>query len=800
MSKSGKIRQRTLPLLGLATMAGLLFVSTASAWTYDDLDASQKKAYDHQQTVLDNFYARFGFEDVPQLPLAIYLGTDTRGSDEGEGNGEGSGEDEGSGQDNGEGINHGSKGGITDIHVLNRGDQQVSDRGATYGQVFKKGDYQPSKTLYYSTPSNPSAQAVQSDIKTYWDDGSVQHAILTFQLDDVPAGDTRALNIFTRGKGDNRASSDNRSLTIRDLLATNFNATATVHARDGREFTSDARKILQAIADKGGCDQVPEQQCRTWLSGNLASEWIVGGRLAGTHGTRENQMGVYFHVRAYANNSGQINNARVDTVFENGFTYAKTASNLNYRVKLDVGDQQFASGKIKHYNHARWHKTLWWGSNPNLYVHQDTEYLQDTGVIPEYEDIQPRESELKKIAASFPIMTNGNQTQHMGNTGAQAAIGPLPSWTALYALSGDARAFDHMNANDNAVGSYGFHYRDAATGRPVSIEDHPFITLADYSHATRAGGQYQKDLITPCSDDCSSPYSFDIAHHPSIGYVPYLVTGDYYFLEELQFAASYDQLWANPKYRGESKGHIQHAQGQVRGQAWTLRTMAQAAFASPKNDPMKSFFTQMMQNNIDNYTAYYLDNEAEHPLHLIDNYGAVIYPAFGQSRVGVGPWQQDFFAWSVSNAADLGFAGYDKFAKWLLQFQVGRMTNWLSNKDGGFCWINAATYSLQIRPYQNGPQYQTLDEAYRASMPALVGLRCDSQGYRNRLSGYYGQGEMTGYAHSATGFPSNFQPALAASVDMHVKDADTAWQIFDSRAVKPSGYDIAPQFAIMPRR
>jgi hypothetical protein len=770
MQYSGKFRPRLRPLIGMAIAGGILFASTASAWTYSDLSPSQKIAYDQQQAVMDKTFARYGMQ-APKIPLSVYLGVDTRG-------------------DNSD---------ITQVQVLNRGGNDDAFRTVTYGQVFKKGDYLPSKALFYSTPSNPSNQGVQSDIKTYWDDGSVQHAVLTFQLDDVPANGSRNLKLFTHGE--NTKPAYDGSLKIRDLLATSFNASVTIKSQDGQQFTQDARQILQSIADRGGCDQVPDKECKTWLSGNLASEWIIGGRLPGAAGTREEQMGVYFHVRAYASYSGQINSARVDTVLENNFTYGKTTSNLNYSTAIDVGDQQFDSGTIKHYNHARWHKVLWWGTDPDLYVQQDTEYLQSTGAIPEYEDIKPTASFLSKLPASYPIMNHGEQTPNMGETGAQAAIGPLPRWTSLYALDGDPRAFDYMMANDNAVGSYGFHYRDAATGLPVSIEDHPYITLAAYSFARHASNEhYKKDLITGCSSDCSSPYVFNISHHPSIGYVPYLVTGDYYYLEELQFAASYDELWSNPHYRSEAKGYLRGAEGQVRGQAWALRTIAQAAFASPEGSPMKAYFTQMMRNNIDDYTKYYMDHEDKHPLHLLDDYGAVIYPIHGETRVGIAPWQQDFFMWSVANAANLGFKGYDKFAQWLLEFQVGRMTSWKTNQGNGFCWIDAAVYDLMVRPYRNGPEYQTLDEAYAASKPQLKGLVCNSQDYRNHLSKYYAPGEMTGYAYSTTGFPSNLQPALAASVDYNVKGADTAWQVFDSRSVKPRGYASEPQFDIVPRR
>ncbi|HEY9111284.1 MAG TPA: hypothetical protein VIM92_05880, partial [Rhodanobacteraceae bacterium] len=63
-------------------------------------------------------------------------------------------------------------------------------------------------------------------------------------------------------------------------------------------------------------------------------------------------------------------------------------------------------------------------------------------------------------------------------------------------------------------------------------------------------------------------------------------------------------------------------------------------------------------------------------------------------------------------------------------------------------------------------------------------------------------GQMVGYANSATGFPSNLQIGLATIADSGLPNAATAWQLFDSRSVKPRGrmaYNNYPNYAIVPR-
>ena len=682
---------------------------------------------------------------------------------------------------------------VVTLTAVNKNDSALTNAPLTFGQVFRQGDVPAGRGLIATIDGQ--RYDLQADVKTRWPDGSMKHAVISIRIPQIAASGGRQEIALATG----RENVGSVVISIQRLLATDFNATLTV-TRGGQQYTADARQLLQAAADNGGC-KAWGKTCKQWLAGPRVSEWIVGGALQGPDGATTN-LAQYFNVRAYASPDGSIDHVRVDTVIENNRAYSPTSKNITYDADLRVGDHQYRINNLKHYRQARWHKVLWWRDDPNIYARLDTEYLQSTKAISNYADVTPGTGLLNRVYKRFPPMKNGDQSRRMGEPGAQQAIGPLPRWTSTYVVSGDLRAFTWMLANDDAVGSYGFHYRDAATGRPLEITDHPYVTVADYNHASRAGRyEYRRDLLAPCHSDCYTPYQFDIAHHPSIGYVPYLVTGDFYYLEEMQFTAAYDELWANPKFRNYGQGRLRGAQGQVRGQAWALRSIADAAFATPDSDPMKSYFTQQINTIIADYNKTYTDRPNQHPMHVLDDYGAVIYPLSGQTRVGVAPWQADFFAWSVGHAAELGVPGAKRFSAWLSAFQIHRMIDWQSRPNVGYCYVMASGYKLQIRPAQSASQFNSLDEAYQASFPHQAGLDCGSQQMANSLSDRahrYLPGEMSGYAQSATGFPANLQIGLAMAAESGADDGAAAWQIFAGRTRKPN-YGDYPNFAVVPR-
>ena len=60
---------------------------------------------------------------------------------------------------------------------------------------------------------------------------------------------------------------------------------------------------------------------------------------------------------------------------------------------------------------------------------------------------------------------------------------------------------------------------------------------------------------------------------------------------------------SNPGYRANIKG-LFHS-GQVRGQAWILRTLADATYITPDNDILKKQFETFLLDNIDWYILNY---------------------------------------------------------------------------------------------------------------------------------------------------------------------------------------------------
>ena len=65
----------------------------------------------------------------------------------------------------------------------------------------------------------------------------------------------------------------------------------------------------------------------------------------------------------------------------------------------------------------------------------------------------------------------------MPDTGGRPDIGILPGWAAAYAISMDPRAKTVTLGSGDAAGSFGIHYRDKTTDRPISLDDYPDLTI-----------------------------------------------------------------------------------------------------------------------------------------------------------------------------------------------------------------------------------------------------------------------------------------------------------------------------------
>ena len=684
------------------------------------------------------------------------------------------------------GVNQAADSLVT-VQAINLSNQRLQQVPITFGQPFHAGDVAADKTILAYL--NGKALPTQTDIKARNTDGSVRHAILTVLLPTLGSNDSDTLSLQPVAK---TAATKERTLTIRDVLQSSFNARIQFQI-SGEPWHLDSRALLQRALQVGSCKPYG-RECNQWLSGPLVSEWVVGGPLLDEQGKPHPHLAVYFAVRAYG--PVPVTHVRVDVIVENDWAYQPDPHNMSYTATILVGGHVVDIVKdLEHYRQARWHKTFWWGKPDPVYAQLNSRYLQYSRAVPRYEDLHPSESLLSSVRQICAPMQPCDQTPGMANTGAQAAIGPLARWSSVYVIDTTYRAYRWMLANSDALGAYGIHYRDQLTGQPVSVEAYPCMTLIVPAEVARCPvSPHKNDIFPRCKDQCSSPLVPDESHHPEPAYVAYLVTGDWYYLEELQFWADWVVFHQNQVYRGYVKGLIEDTQ--VRGQAWALRTLGYAAYILPDNDPFKSYFNRMVENNIQWYNQNYTDNLRANTLHILTNGYAIVYPNQGNPGTGIAVWQQSFFNWAIGNLADLGFPGADRLRNWFSLFQINLMTS------PDYCWIVASAYQLQVRDSKDNSIYTSLRRVYANTFPKLQSVTCNSKQMAELLStkSYrYAKSVMIGYPYSQTGFVANYQIGLAIATDSDVPAANKAWNIFTNRQVKPN-YDDSPQFAIIPRR
>lgn len=657
---------------------------------------------------------------------------------------------------------------VTTFAVISEDKRAERDVPVTFGQVFRRGEVLPHETLRAKLPSGGYIP-LQVDKKATNADGSLRFAVMTAIVPKLEARRVKSVELVKSRQADIKSSDQDPTLAA--LQKKKFDARIDIHWQ-GHHYSVSVAELLK------------HRKSKVWLSGPLVKEWVVRGPLKDADGREQPNLDAEFYVRAYRG----LNHVRVGVAIDNDWSYAAAPRNLTYDITVSVGGKVvYRKTRLKQYAHSRWHGVFWWGrETPRRAVWLNTAYIQSTGAVPQYERLRPDAHVLNGLLSRWDPMEHGSLSKYMPATGANPDIGLLPRWAALYLVSGDLRAKRAVILNGEAGGTYSVHYQDKNTGLPLSIIQYPYVSIIGGPLSTINRKTGKSEALPRCAADCKNPYDADYAHMPSVAYLPYLITGDYYFLQELELWANWHEVWMNPPYRRFSEG-VLFPHGQVRGQAWSLRELGYAAYIAPDNDPMKGYFKQLVQTNLDYLQKEYVDNPNANNLHFVSDWGAVVY----NKRRGIAPWQQDFLNSVLDQLMRMGFAQARPVLKWFSKFPVGRMT------APGYCWISGAIYALNVRNAQHAPFYETFKQAYDNSVPERVRNAACNSSEMARVLHLQHVGEMTGYAYSPTGFPSNMQPALAAAVDVGAMGARKAWKVFMSRSVKPN-YANYPNFAIIP--
>ena len=567
------------------------------------------------------------------------------------------------------------------IMVYDTSGTAQTNRPVSVARPFKQGEI----ANFVSATVGSTAVVTQTDVKNRWPDGSLKFAVVSFVVPSIPANGAVAVTLSNQSTGNNTGF-----LAKADMLGTAYNFDAQIKGSGGAPTTS-ARAILtaaSACADPGTDPSGPQSGlCRYWLKGPVVTAVIIEDRST---------------ARAYDFDAGDGSKA-LHPIFECWFYAAGNRVHCGYTVENawisssaahDMRDETwgfsltggntapttlFTQASFKQIGGSRLHKQ-YCVSGPSsgpgnqcgasIRVDHNFDYLLTTKAIPNYDTTTPpTASVISSIYSawtgadqSIPGTSNsggngtvGNYLKALGSAGQADWIGPDQTWSVLYLYSMDDRMLTVMLGNDDLVGWFPWHVREAdasagsgkffdapttgsvaTNGRIASINARQVADFGDPTFATtNCGGQYAADAWAAgtTSWDGINGENIDPSHTPASGYTAYLLTGQFHYLEEVQLHASYemgsgegcDPSPGSGSSRQGSWGITQGSDniGGPRGPGWWMRTVGEAAFISPDGSPEAAYFNSKLQNAI-------ASDEGAHNLALT-NSSETTYYNFGKN-------------------------------------------------------------------------------------------------------------------------------------------------------------------------
>jgi len=286
----------------------------------------------------------------------------------------------------------------------------------------------------------------------------------------------------------------------------------------------------------------------------------------------------------------------------------------NYNLDLTVGGVGvYSQHDIAHLPGTRWSRTAWYGGigpselgpgpEPKVNLYHNIAYLARAGLVPHYDPTVVIPASTSEAHYANWLTTNraiggaGWWQPSMPTTGGRLDIGLNPSWNVSALLSGDWRDREIMLGQAELAGWWKRHIREgdpakANLGRTIHCH-----TRGTYGFLDSRFPGTTEDAITIIGPGTANAWQADIAHHPDPFSLPYLMTGDPFFLDSLEMWHGCNSLWGNPGYRNYN--HMTcYGDGQPRAMGWMYRTLFNAAALLPDADPLKPVFEQMANEAI----------------------------------------------------------------------------------------------------------------------------------------------------------------------------------------------------------
>jgi hypothetical protein len=606
------------------------------------------------------------------------------------------------------------------------------------GIGFKKGDVPAS----FAT----SLDNYQVTVKRTWNDGSVKHAIIAGRAPLVQ-NVARTVTV-TRG-----TAPGGTALTSADITA----AAPSASVQCGALGTVNLSSLLAT-------------PFRTWVSGPEMVECHYRADVGG--GTL---LSVWFHVRLFADGRLWVRCIVENGFLDNGSGAVATITNQSYVPTLIVGGVTVynnGGASLTHSAYARYMAEGWIGTNPSVTPLLDPAYLRATKLVPNYA-FPTSAAALDALTQTYTPMNQGPFRTTFADTAPHAQICILPYWDAAYVATGDARAYRAVVAASSAHNRYAMCRRDKTTHLPAKPS-----SFANWTWEGPDGGG---------TDDLPNGVTWEVNHHASVGYLAYMLTGDYWHYETAQLQASCLYLILQTS-RGSGANRVMEP-SQERGIAWGLRSIAQVAAIAPDAELSSGLAADLRSMIAASYNAHQTRISANGSQ---IQFGSVHQPVYGNwgTAGSIPSYMTQFWVASNGYIADMepiaSMTTLNAVRDHMYKFPVGLLGPMNSINDHGFC--RAGLYGLEASTGGDGGWRATWGDIYTAT-----------HGTPNNAAG---NTLLGGNFPDADGYWPNLLPAISYAVEHGASGALTAYNRMvgaTNWTTLTAGFAATPGWAILPR-
>ncbi|MBE0685430.1 MAG: hypothetical protein IH585_05475 [Anaerolineaceae bacterium] len=553
----------------------------------------------------------------------------------------------------------------------------------------------------------------QVDVKTKYPDGSLRQVVVSVLLPKISAKQDLPLLLVSSPSANNSGE-----LSKEAILATEVGATISLSGLSGSGYAGDLTADLRAAIESA-------PQLNYWLKGPVCSEVLVNQSL-------NRSLNATWEVRIYPGTP----HIRISHAIEN--VNLQSRGNVSYALSISQGKttpaQVYSKSSFQHHHSSRWRKVIWLGqAPPEVEIRYDLPYMISTGMVMPYDtSLQVPETVIASMVSTWKSRgvdifaethvsgtgwMSGLINMSFGATGGRPEIGLLPRWAAMYLLSMDNRLREILLWHGEMSGNIPIHYREddpakSFYGRPVSIDDRPTVSLHSINTAFPPIG------VT------TTNWAPDRAHQGSFAYLPYIITGEKWYLDEIYYWGGYNLVFH--EYMRDGNGSQDFSLGkngsfgslydQLRGLDWALRNISDASIVASDADPERLYFANKTKNNIDWLALANAPGTTGHGLHAVRHQREHTDTPKWPTKT-IAPWQHDFLVIVLSDMIRKDAASNSLLCSLrdhLAKFTIGRFTNdpvfpkfegagywwpladkngnYYTDKDWGRYWSDVASY------------------------------------------------------------------------------------------------------------